>query len=175
MQQVIRSQDDRIKQLEAQVTDIKNDRHSHLRPINLDMQDPREVELSKCCSKVEHWTILMTTSLRIKPLKWVSDTCSRYRFEVDQHGNYVLHNGEKIKLGDNECWLNLSRFNEMGYKWAWNCRFTCPNSGMINVNLYMSVYKLIALMNLEDYNDPLIKLAIGKKISDPVEILLISR
>ena len=63
-------------------------------------------------------------------------------------------------------------------RWATNGPGTAASrvlTGILNVSLYISVYKLIALLNLEDHNDPLIKLAIGRKISDPVEILLILR
>lgn len=83
------------------------------------------------------------------------------RYELEPDGTFRRDaSGQRIPLSATSCWLYYKKMGVQGFSWNHNFKCTCPKAGLYQVNLSISVYKLLALLELEPDN-PLVDQALS--------------
>jgi hypothetical protein len=114
-----------------------------------------EYDKKQCCNRVTYFLRLLSDERR--KVKGYTDRLQTLHSKVlilDAQGN-------PIPKGDDECRIVSRILLVPGYKFTHMYLYTCPVSGIRNSPVTMSVYKLIALLELEK-DDPRILEALGK-------------
>ena len=119
--------------------------------------DPEAEDASQtkatCCDRETHWQDFLNSSQRQKVMDWARSQIALIKYEADSTSGFkpILDKaGKKVPRGRDECWLNYDKFGAGGnYKWTHNFRYTCPKSKLYQVNIFISAYKLLAILLLE--------------------------
>lgn len=98
---------------------------------------------------------------RINLLSLTNHYHDEYQYHVDSNDQPLKDdNGNLLFRSADECWLMTSLVEEGEFHLEHSVDYTCPRLGY-EVLLFMSIYKIIALMRY-DADAPEVQLALGK-------------
>jgi hypothetical protein len=129
--------------------------------VNLPEISNYEYDKKQCCNRVTYFLRLLSDERR--KVKGYTDRLQTLHSKVlnEREVPILDAQGNPIPKGDDECRIVSRILLVPGYKFTHMYLYTCPVSGIRNLPVTMSVYKLIALLELEK-DDPRILEALGK-------------